>query len=91
MCCVFDTHILNGRFPGDKDGQFTCISNDGASVVDYMIASSELFDHIINFKVLDRGESDHFPITCQMKMDYTDDKNIVSNNRGKLSNFRKYK
>ena len=26
-----------------------------------------------------------------MKMDYTDDINTVSNNQGKLSNFRKYK
>ncbi|KAH3819766.1 hypothetical protein DPMN_121510 [Dreissena polymorpha] len=47
--------------------------NDGAGVVNYMIASSELFDHINDFQVLNRGESDHFPITCHMYSETDDD------------------
>jgi len=39
---------LNGKFAGDSDGNFTCFSNDGASLVDYMIASSNLFPYIRN-------------------------------------------
>ena len=43
LCCTFDIHIINGRLFNDSDGNFTCIANDGASVVDYSIASSKLF------------------------------------------------
>jgi len=35
LCGVFDIHFLNGWFSGDWCGEFTCFSNDGASVVDY--------------------------------------------------------
>jgi len=59
---VFDIPFLNGRFSGDRCGEFTCFSNDGTSVVDYMIASSMLFKYITDFKVLNIDESDHFPI-----------------------------
>ena len=64
---MFDIHFLNGRFSGDRCGEFTCFLNDGASVVDYMIASSVLFKYITDFKVLSRDDSDHFPITCSFK------------------------
>jgi len=55
--------MLNGRFSRDSDGNFTCFSNDGASLVDYMIASSNLFPYIRNFCVLDKDDLDHFPIS----------------------------
>jgi hypothetical protein len=64
LCCLFDIHILNGRFPSDKDGEFTCVSNDDSSVVDFMIASFSPFSYIKDFEVLARDESDHFPIYC---------------------------
>ena len=68
LCCLFDIHILNGRFSGDSDGNLTCFSNDGASLVDYTIASSNLFPYIRNFYVLDRDDLDHFPISCELAL-----------------------
>ena len=65
LCCTFDMHIINGRLFGDQDGNFTCIANNGASVVDYNIASSKLFAKISNFSIEDRDESVHFPVYCQ--------------------------
>jgi len=65
---LFDIHILNGRFTDDSDGNFTCFSNDGASIVDYMIATSNLFPYIRSFCVLDRDDSDHFPLSCQFAL-----------------------
>jgi len=59
---------LNARFAGDSDGNFTCFSNDGASLVDYMIASSNLFPYIRNVCVLDRDDSDHFPLSCELAL-----------------------
>ena len=55
-------HIMNGRFPGDSKGNYTCIANNGASVVDYHICSTELFPLCSDFNVDDRTESVHFPI-----------------------------
>ena len=39
-----DIHVLNGRLYDDVDGNITCISNGGKSLVDYIIASTSLFD-----------------------------------------------
>ena len=54
LCCTFDMHIINGQLFGDQDGNFNCIANNGASVVDYNIASSKLFAKISNFSIEDR-------------------------------------
>ena len=65
LYCLNNIHFLNGRLFDDKDGNFTCIANQGASVVDYNIASTELFQYISHFRIENRSESDHFPIYCQ--------------------------
>ena len=39
LCCGNDLVILNGRTIGDFLGQFTCNTYNGASVVDYAVAS----------------------------------------------------
>ena len=35
----------------DKIGEKTCCTANGASTVDYMLASTDLFDKVIDFKV----------------------------------------
>ena len=67
LCSLFGIHIVNGRLFDDSEGNFTCIANDGASVVDYNIASSNLFPYISYFNIEDRDESVHFPVYCQFK------------------------
>ena len=52
VCKDFDLHILNGRIGDDKKvGDFTCVSNNGNSVVDYIIMSSNLLPMASNFTV----------------------------------------
>ena len=41
--------MLNGRISDDVEGNFTCISNEGRSLVDYILASSSLFDKFSYF------------------------------------------
>ena len=36
LCCIYAVHVLNGRFSSDAKGHFTCIANNGASIVDYI-------------------------------------------------------
>ncbi|MCG7879744.1 MAG: endonuclease/exonuclease/phosphatase family protein [Candidatus Thiodiazotropha endolucinida] len=44
MCKTYAIHIFNGRLHQDQKGHFTCIANDGASIVDYMVGSTCLFN-----------------------------------------------
>ena len=64
FCKNLNLRILNGRKVDDLYGKFTCFSN-GASSVDYGIASEGLFQFISNFSV-SRQEiySDH----CEISM-----------------------
>ena len=50
----------------DREGEYTCIANEGASVVDYMIASTCLFNICSFFEAGERTESVHFPIICEL-------------------------
>ncbi|KAK6171738.1 hypothetical protein SNE40_018176 [Patella caerulea] len=67
MCKEFEIHMLNGRSNLDKPGNFTYMGPSGNSVVDYIIVSTNIFDAFCDFQVLNNDESDHFPITCNIK------------------------
>ena len=60
LCKTYGIHILNGRSPGDRDGEITCVANDGCSIVDYFIVSSSLFPLVSKFEIVNRSESVHF-------------------------------
>ena len=60
--------MLNGRLFADIDGNITCISNDRKSIVDYIIASSSLFDKFSSFAVDNYEVSDHFPLISTLKL-----------------------
>ena len=68
FCQLYAIHILNGRLGKDKDkGHYTYISPNRCSVIDYVLASKQLFDNISNFIVETRTESTHMPIKGQFK------------------------
>ena len=58
--------MLNGRLYDDTAGHYTCFSNNGCSLVDYHIISSELFPFITRFRVEDKDQSDHFPVLSHL-------------------------
>lgn len=66
LCCTKDSHLLNSRF-SDVNETHTCVANNGRSVVDYIVASSSLFDVILDFYIDDLDCSDHFPLVCNVK------------------------
>lgn len=53
LCKESTLRIVNGRTIGDLPGKFTCLTYNGCSVVDYAIASLDLFQSIGAFKVHD--------------------------------------
>ena len=68
MCCSFDMYIMNGRLFNDHDGNFTYFSTNGQSVIDYIIASTDLFSYVSYFSVEDIDLPDHFPICYTLSM-----------------------
>ena len=75
LCKSLDIHIINGRVGNDRNiGNFTC---KGSTVVDYCIASPELFNKFLEFEVLpfDPMISDvhcalHFVLSINEKPEY---------------------
>ena len=68
ICKDLQLRILNGRFLGDSLGYFTFYNSNGQSIVDYMIASQNIFYDIEHFSVHSPVEfSDHCLITVYMK------------------------
>ena len=43
---------------------------NGASTVDYGIVNTRLFDKINSFEIIQRVESDHFPICCTLRISH---------------------
>jgi len=76
LCCLLDVHIVNGRLFNDLEGNYTCTAGNGASVVDYIIISSDLFSFVKAFSILDRDDSDHFPINCKLSLTLSENYNL---------------
>ena len=71
LCINFDLRILNGRVGQDiNKGKFTCVSESGNSVIDYIIMSSCLVPRVKEFyvDVFDPCLSDkHTPVSAILK------------------------
>lgn len=76
LCCIHAIHTLNGRMFDDKGGEITCVANDGSSVVDYMLASTSLFDSVSYFQVASEDFSDHFPLHCRLRLSVNENQNV---------------
>ena len=62
-----DMVILNCRSPGDLEGDYTFISNQGRSVIDYCVASSTAVTYVVDFKVELEHFSDNLPVSFRLK------------------------
>ena len=73
FCQMTNLFTANGRLGDDCDiGQFTFVSHNGLSVVDYLLCNAADSQHIKNFCVLDFNEfSDHSPLFFSLASKYT--------------------
>jgi len=67
LCQDFELLIINGRGFSDNIGNFTFLNANGQSTIDVAIISQNIFDMILDFKILSRMESDHFPLSIVLK------------------------
>jgi len=61
---VFRIHKLIGRFPGDHNSEYKFVARTGKSVVNYMLASSSLFNLVVNFQIDPKTEWILFSLIC---------------------------
>ena len=66
LCCTHNIHVLNRRLFEDTQGEISCVANNGRSVIDYMLASTSLFNSFTHFQVGNEDYSDHFPLYCKI-------------------------
>ena len=60
FCRTFQCTPLNGNHSDDLDGQFTFVSNQGNSVIDYVVVSTDFIDKTcMHFEIGSRVESSH--------------------------------
>ena len=78
LCCTYGIHVLNGRLFRDTDCNFTCIANDGYSIVDYMVASTHLFQFFTDFSFGNMDRSVHFPLFCSIRLELNTRHNNLS-------------
>ncbi|MEW8546815.1 MAG: endonuclease/exonuclease/phosphatase family protein, partial [Candidatus Thiodiazotropha sp.] len=93
LCCTYNIHTLNGRLFEDANGEITCVANNGRSVVDYMLASTSLFESFTYFRVGSEDFSDHFPLQCKLSLTYQRDRNFNDRSRSNVDKnaWNKYK
>ena len=91
LCKTYGIHILNGRSPGDTEGEITCTANDEYSIVDYFIASSNLFQSVSRLNVLDRSESVHFPLSCCLTFHISEQIDTNKADEEACMTFKKFK
>ena len=63
FCTTFQCTPLNGNHSGDHDGQFTFVSHQGNSVIDYVLVSIDfIYKTSMHFEIGSRVESSHMPL-----------------------------
>ena len=59
--------FLNGQFGKDANiGNFTSLTNNSSSVIDYFVAELDIFSCISDFEIQDRLVSIHMPIRLEL-------------------------
>ena len=66
LCKSYALYIINGRYGVDKNiGDYVC------SVIDYFIASKNVFDFVNSFEVATPAESKHFPLCLVLNLEWS--------------------
>jgi len=60
-------HVLNNRTAGDWEGEYTYVGVRGCSVIDYIVVNEYVQEDVIEFRIGERVDSDHVPLTLEME------------------------
>ena len=60
-------------------GEYTNITENGCSIVDYILAEPELFDVVDKFSILDVPETNHLPLMCKLNIQFQNTTALAEN------------
>ena len=83
LCKKLDLHIVNGRKVGDEEGEFTCYTPRGCSVIDYTLAATPLFPQIEHFSIGMNDKYTHLSQNFVISKHLTDEDNEIYTETGK--------
>ncbi|UYV75015.1 hypothetical protein LAZ67_12002100 [Cordylochernes scorpioides] len=63
--------IINGRSTGDRERDFTYVSERGSSTIDYCIVSQGILEKISDFRIETQMYSDHLPLILKITVQNT--------------------
>lgn len=92
LCKSSGLRILRGRFGKDAmNGNFTCITENSASVTDYFISEPEYFDNVSDLEIQERLESIHMPVRLELHFAATNSiSGHINNSEQGISENKKY-
>lgn len=93
FCAVYGVHMLNGRSKFDSDGNLTCFTTNGSSLVDYTLTSSIVFPLVSKFEIGNYDDYTHLPQLFTLitrKVNECDSPDMNVNKDGKNSVKRTY-
>lgn len=67
MLNKFNLVTLNGSISGDHPGEFTFMARAKISTIDSMLVTKNLLLYVENFNVLPYFDSDHLPLSLNLK------------------------
>ena len=94
LCKSTGLKIVNGRFGKDRhEGNFTCITGNSKSVIDYFLVETSVFDDILDFVVGERLESIHMPLQLTLNIFLRMQNNVdqIPQNRSNTHTYDRYK
>ena len=78
FCKTYSCYIVNGRYGKDAGkGEFSFVSVNGCSTIDYFILSRKCLDLILGFEVMANVESSHFPVFLELGRKYVANVNMI--------------
>ena len=93
LCKGAGLRIVNGRLGKDANiGNYTCITRNSSSVIDYLLADLDFFRRISDFEIHERIESIHMPVRVQISCtaitsDVVDDPNTNNQNNARYYKY----
>lgn len=60
-------YILNGKTVSDWEGEFTYIEARDSTIIDYIIVNKYVQEKVLEFRIGDRVDSDHMPLTMKLE------------------------
>lgn len=73
-------NVLNGKTEGDWEGEYTYVGARGSTVIDYIFVNNSIYEKVLTFRVEDRVDSDHLPLT--MEIEEEDEEEVEEERRG---------